>query len=151
MDNVLTDFKQAVIYIGHEKALNDDTLKQDMYNAIEKEGPKFWNNMQWTPDGKDLWLILKPYKPIILSSPGKFKYAKEGKLLWISNNIPNTQVFFETDKYRYANMNSVLIDDDIKNTEPWTLQGGQAILHTSKDNTEQELLQLLWKKPWLNL
>jgi hypothetical protein len=120
MDGVLTDFDQAVKNIGHETGLSEtatEEQKTNMYAAINTAGLSFWTLMPWTPDGQTLWNILKPYHPTLLSSPGQFIYAKAGKIQWVTENIPGTTLLLSTEKWRYANWETILIDDDINNIE----------------------------------
>ena len=110
---------------------------------IEEAGEKFWAEMPWALEGKRPWNYFKPYHPIILTNPGQFKYAKAGRISWIDNNIPGTPCFFEEEKWRYADSDSILIDDFITNTEPWTTRGGKAILHKSFESTKAEFEKLM--------
>ena len=152
MDGVLTDFDKAATDIGGGAGLLDDAPqrdKQDMWDRIEKAGEGFWANMPWMSGGKDLWKLIKIFNPILLTSPGKFKYAESGKLAWIKKNIPGTPVFFEDDKGFYAERDAILIDDRLSNISQWLEDGGIGILHENLHKTEVTLLKLLWKMPFL--
>lgn len=105
--------------------------------------------MEWKPDGKELWEIVRKFNPVLLSSPGRFTGAPSGKLLWVKNNIPGTTLFLSDNKSEYIDPyeQSVLIDDMKKNIGAWEEVGGEGILHTSTPETERKFLELLWNVP----
>jgi FMN phosphatase YigB (HAD superfamily) len=154
LDNTLTNFTQAVTNLGEEAAagLADDApqeQKQKMYDAIEDAGVDFWAKMKWRDDGRDLWKLVQPWNPVLLSSPGLFRYAEEGKNAWVSDNIPGTSLFLSDNKCEYVDPyeTSILIDDNKDNIGAWEEAGGLGILHVSTENTEKILLDLLWDRP----
>jgi hypothetical protein len=154
MDNCLTNFSQTVKNLGPgpAKGLADDASDEDkqlMYDAIEKSGEPFWSTMSWSSEGRALWDLFKPYNPTLLSSPGKFEFAKSGKLQWVKNNIPGTSLYFSDSKSEYVDpySTSILIDDSKNNISAWEECGGIGILHQSYDNTERQFLELLWNNP----
>jgi hypothetical protein len=151
VDGCLCDFAGAVLKLGVVPATGlapdaSPVLKQNMYRRIEEAGESFWSSMDWAPGGKQLWDFLKPYRPTLLTSPGKFRYMKSGRLKWIAKNIPGTPVFFEDEKWYYAhNADDVLLDDQIENVEPWRAKGGSAILHKDYATTIAEFKKLMSK------
>jgi hypothetical protein len=158
MDGVLCDFNLGVKNLGEEfvAGLEDDApieAKQKMWDAIEKAGDSFWADLEWTADGKDLWEVVKKFNPIILSSPGEFRYAPSGKALWVKKNIPGTSLFLSDSKSEYIDpyQLSVLIDDSENNVGGWKERGGEGILHTTAGNTEKKFLELLWATPEIDL
>ena len=166
MDGVLVDFEQGVVdYItdkiktGEAEDLrlaikreyitkgdlsgvgkNQDVRKY-MYKQL-KDAADFWENLPWMSNGPDLWAAIAPYDPNILTTP--MGYGSEiGKQAWIDKNLnpPPQKVFMSDEKYKWANKNSILIDDWTKNTIPWEEKGGLALLY--KDNEiEKTLAQL---------
>jgi hypothetical protein len=154
MDQTLTGFIASVESLGAQatEGLLDDAneiQKQRMYDAIENAGLTFWSLMPWAKGGKQLWSMIQPLDSVLLTSTGKFTYAKNGKLLWIKKNIPGTTVFFSESKSEYVNPyeTSILIDDMKNNIEAWKEAGGIGILHVSFEDTEKQLLNLLWETP----
>jgi hypothetical protein len=95
--------------------------------------------MKWAPEGRALWNLVKPFHPVLLSSPGEFRDAEAGKQNWVSENIPGTTLFCDPQKFRYAELGAILIDDDPDNIGGWEQYGGTAILHTSLEDTKQKL------------
>ena len=152
LDSTLTDFRKAVTDLGEAAGLEENAptnVKQKMYDAIEKAGVSFWADMDWMPEGKKLWNLVKRFNPTILSSPGKFQFAPEGKRTWVIKNIPGTSLFLSDSKSEYVDPYelSILIDDNKDNVGGWEEAGGEAILHTTLDQTERKLLELLWATP----
>lgn len=146
MDGVLTDFDTAATAIGGAAGLKEDATpeeKQDMYNKIEAAGPEFWSNMPWKSDGKKLWNALKPFNPVLLSSPGKFMHAPRGKQDWVKKNLPGVPLFLDEDKYRWAERDAVLIDDSLPKILAWREMRGIGIHHKDAETTEKKLLSLL--------
>ena len=166
MDGVLVDFEQGVVdYItdkiktGEAEDLrlaikreyitkgdlsgvgkNQDVRKY-MYKQL-KDAADFWENLPWMSNGQKLWSAIAPHHPNILTTP--MGYGSEiAKQAWIDKNLnpPPQKVFMSDEKYKWANKNSILIDDWTKNTIPWEEHGGFAILHQDS-NLEKTLSTL---------
>lgn len=153
MDDTITGFSEAVKALGAGSGLDMDALDEDrqrMYTAIEEAGEEFWAKMPWKEEGKELWNFLKPYHPVLLSSPGKFRDAEPGKQTWINRELPGVTLICDAEKYRYAERGSILIDDMKDNIEAWKEAGGTGILFTSVSDTKEKLQDLL-KKPVIKM
>ena len=95
-----------------------------------KVGIKFWAGMKFMPQGQQLWDFIKPYRPDLLTSPSRDNGSRLGKNIWVKNHLnpkPKTIFAYSKDKQRYANENSILIDDKKSNIDEWTSKGGIAI------------------------
>jgi len=148
MDGVLCDFDERFEHFYGEtpKEYYAEKGTKALQDAVNKVGIAFWSKMNWMPGGQELWSIIGKYKPIILTSPSKFEYAKEGKKLWIQNNLnpqPKRILFAQTGQ-KHAMMtsdpkNSMLIDDYWSNLAPWKALGGIAIMHKDIDKTKDIL------------
>lgn len=145
MDGVLCDFEsQFDHYYGMlPREYSNEKGPEILKKAVDDIGIKYWSQMPWFPGAKKLWAYIADYSPMILSSPSKFKYAEQGKLLWIKNNLnpqPKDIIFEQTgNKHivlnKYEPKKSILIDDFYKNTIPWKDAGGIGIRHTDADKT----------------
>jgi hypothetical protein len=65
-----------------------------------------------------------------LTSPSRDNNSRLGKNIWVKNKLtPKPKVIFaySKSKQRYANENSILIDDKPSNIDEWTASGGIAI------------------------
>ena len=158
LDGCITDFDQGIKDLGEEYTAGlaedaSDEDKQKMYDAIEKAGEKFWADLKWTADGKELWDIVEKFKPTLLSSPGKFTEAPAGKNMWVKKNLPGVSLFLSENKSEYVDPYdlSILIDDNKNNIGGWEQCGGEGILHTTAGDTERKLLELLWATPEINI
>jgi len=147
MDGVLTDFEkrfhQKLNEIGPDYYPMKDIQKvvkpkdfedifgiEEFWNFIDNiVGVAFWVGMDWMPQGRELWDFIKPYQPSLLTSPSKNNASRLGKNLWAKNQLsPKPRVIFaySADKQRYANENSILIDDKKSNIKEWIAKGGIA-------------------------
>ena len=132
MDGVLTDFESRFEHYSGmtPKEYENQHGTAGFWNLIDVEvGVKFWVGMNWMPRGQELWNFISPYKPDLLTSPSRDNNSRLGKNLWVKNNLnPKPKVIFaySKDKQRYANENSILIDDKKSNINEWIAKGGIA-------------------------
>jgi len=87
---------------------------------------KYWSELEFMPDGKQLWDYIKKYTPYILTAPTFNPESKEGKHV----------------KAEYSRKNRILIDDRAATIDDWRAKGGVGILHTSAADTIEQLKQL---------
>jgi hypothetical protein len=139
MDDVITDLMGSLIGLGMwtESEIKEKKINQDVFwNTVNKQGVKFWSEMAWTKNGKDLYKLVSKSSPIILSAYKKDGiYTLEGKKMWIKNNLGNLTSFFcqREEKQGYATPISVLIDDREDNIQEWIKNGGIGILYNDKN------------------
>lgn len=147
MDGVLTDFeKRFDHYAGMPPKQYENQYGTPAFWELidQKIGLKFWVGMDWMPQGRKLWDFISPYKPDLLTSPSRDDGSRLGKNLWVKNNLnPKPKVIFaySKDKQRYANENSILIDDKKSNINEWAAKGGIAI--RCKDGDADSVIQKL--------
>src|SRR5210317_1039960 len=133
MDGVLTNFESRFEHFAgmSPKEYEGKNGTPAFCNLIDVEvGIRFWVGMPWMPEGRRLWHFIAPYKPDLLTSPSRDNNSRLGKNLWVKNNLnPKPKVIFaySKDKQRYANENSILIDDKKSNINEWASKGGIAI------------------------
>jgi len=143
MDGVLTDFvrqTEETFGVKFDTLLNNDSL---FWELIRKAGEPYWSEMPMMKDAKKLMNYMKDENVKILSSAGsprnEHKDTISGKLKWMKKHFPNIPVIIEYEKYKYADENSILIDDLKKNIDPWIKHGGIGILHTDANSTIKKL------------
>ena len=138
MDGVICDFD------GRFEELIHYTPKEFEYKfgteAFKKEvlqhGTKFWSEIKWTADGRLLWNYLKKYAPNILTRPLDPEKSTMGKIEWIYRHLgKNVSFNFAKDKSLYADITSILIDDNEENCTAFRKAGGKAILFTNATDT----------------
>lgn len=147
MDGVLTDFmKGTADLLG--APLNNENKKEfwkSQKTMPSDELVQWWADLDWMPNGQQLWNYVSKYNPIVLSSPGSVQrqYVEEGKAKWIATHLsPAPKKFiFEREKEKYATSTSVIIDDRSKVIDPWVAAGGIGILH--KDGQLQNTIAQL--------
>ena len=148
MDGVLTDFEaQFDHYYGVSAREYSQTKGPEiMKKAVDEIGLDFWAKMPLFPGALKLWSYISKYQPIILSSPSTFKYAKQGKDIWIANNLnpaPSEIIYKQTGHKEQAIQGlpeseikrSILIDDYYRNLAPWKEIGAIGITHRSAEQT----------------
>lgn len=150
MDGVLCDFEER---FEHFSGISPEDYKNKhgdvkFWELIDQEvGSIFWENMQWTERGRELWNFIKKYTPNILTTPSYHKSSREGKQAWVQKNLSNYDKLLFTPregKQAFADNNSILIDDLGKNLRGWSSRGGIAIKcrYNNVDEVIQELKDL---------
>lgn len=146
MDGVLVDFERGYNDLTGKQTPGVDSTydKDDFWGAITKAGVKFWANLNWMPDGQQLWSYIKQYNPQLLTAPSREESSRIGKLAWVDKNVPNTPIIFKQakDKKDLAEPNAILIDDRKDNIQQWIDAGGIGIRHTSTESTIKQLQKL---------
>jgi hypothetical protein len=148
MDGVLTDFekrfvtllrqegpkyysKATIAQVTRPKHFDKIEGTQEFWKFIDQYiGMEFWSDMEWMPNGRQLWDFIQPYGPKLLTSPSRDNTSRLGKRLWVKNHlIPAPEVLFRFGdaKSDFANENSILIDDKPSNLVAFASKGGIAI------------------------
>ena len=114
---------------------------------------KFFQELEWTNQGRDLWKEANKYNTKILTggrelAPGQDAIST-GKRLWSKKNLnlEGDNIIVEKQKHKYANPNVILVDDLKDNVENFKQAGGHAILHTDVKKTVKELNKHMAKNP----
>lgn len=161
LDNCLTNFsKQFEKYVGEPiRGYEEKHGTSKFWEVPSKIGETYWTTMEWMSDGRQLWNYVKKYHPIILSAPSRDQSSIIGKVKWIKKNLEldnynlqtkakhgydgTSKIILNPDKYRFCSgINDILIDDTLKKIQKWVEAGGTGILHTSAENTINELKKL---------
>ena len=148
MDGVLTDFEKRFVTLlrkegpkYYSKATIAQVTRPKHFDKLEGTeefwkfidqyiGLEFWSEMEWMPNGKELWNFIQPYGPKLLTSPSQDDTSRLGKRLWVRNHLsPLPEVIFRFGdaKSDFANENSILIDDKPSNLVAFASKGGIAI------------------------
>lgn len=164
LDGVLCDFDKGFTKINDEALTPDEYEnkygKNKIWELITNTGSKYWSNLEWMPDGKQLWNHLQQYDPTILSSPSRDYSSIIGKTAWVNSNLgitqrkpitkskdwdKDTRLILSTHKYLFVipDTVSILIDDTPSKIQKWEAAGGVGILHISTANTISMLSGIL--------
>ena len=70
MDGVITDLKKEFLSTGKctEEEFKSHISDEIFWKITNEAGLEFWSEMEWTPNGKELWNLVLPYSPIVLSA-----------------------------------------------------------------------------------
>ena len=140
MDGVLVDFIRGYFELTGRDITGAYHTDKTFWEPIDAAGYKFWVDLHWTSDGKELWNYIKKHKPELLSSPSRQNDSRVGKNDWVKREIPGAHLILRSasKKQEFATPETILIDDRPSNIEQWISAGGIGILHTSsKDSIEQ--------------
>jgi hypothetical protein len=148
MDGVLTDFEKRFVTLlrkegpkYYSKATIAQVTRPKHFDKLEGTeefwkfidqyiGLEFWSEMEWMPNGRELWNFIQPYGPKLLTSPSRDNTSRLGKRLWVKENlVPAPEVLFRFGdaKSDFANENAILIDDKPSNLAAFSAKGGIAI------------------------
>ena len=145
MDGVIVNFNKGYEELTGTKLDRTYQTSEDFWNPINDKGSEFWENLEWMSDGKRLWNYISEYYPVILSSPSRRGYgSREGKKNWVDRELPGTPLILEYsfNKQKYSGVDCILIDERDSNIEQWISKGGIGILHTSTEDTIEQLRKI---------
>lgn len=150
MDGVLVNFLK-----GASKFWGFDTLKENpRFNQIwsqlserqklEREWPSFWKDLEALPHALQLWEIVSPFNPHILTAvpDDGWPSCKYDKLYWCHKRLPNFGLLQATryhGVYRHEKVQfaknpdgtpNLLIDDFKRNIAEWEEAGGIGVKYT---------------------
>lgn len=162
MDGVLTDFekrfvdmlrqegpkyysKEVINQVTRPKHFEKLEGEKEFWNFIDNHvGLEFWSDMEWMPNGRQLWNFIAPYNPVILTSPSRQNTSRLGKRIWVKNHLspaPPVEFRFGEAKSDFANEKAILIDDKPSNLEAFAAKGGIAL--EVKDGEIQSVINAL--------
>lgn len=141
MDGVLVDFNEGYYKLTGHKLDGVHRTDERFWDPINEAGYDFWINLNWMPDGKELWSYIEKYTPELLSAPSRQNNSRVAKHDWVNRELPGVHLILRSAKHKkdFASPKSILIDDRVDNIADWVGAGGIGILHK---NTEDTILQL---------
>jgi 5'(3')-deoxyribonucleotidase len=144
MDGVLVDFDKGYHKLTGRHLNGEVFTDNHFWDPINNAGYDFWINLEWLPNGKELWDYISSYEPQILSAPSRQNDSSVAKHDWIQRELPGTQLQLRSAKHKkdFAAPNHILIDDRLDNIEGWISAGGIGIHHKSTKDTIEQLKKL---------
>jgi 5'(3')-deoxyribonucleotidase len=154
LDGVLIDWDGGFRKISGGLTGDEFVAKYDKIQSIElikRYGSQWWANLEWLPDGKELWqYITSNFLNVkILTAtgrPGQYtSQATKGKIQWMRDNLTHLSdkdkiiVGRKGEKERYCKPGDILVDDNESNIQDWINAGGIGILHRTARNTISQL------------
>ena len=152
LDGVLADLQSEIEDILDIKITTDNNgtdwdNADEIWNQLRELDEPDFSKLKKLPDADRLWNYVKPHKPEILTATGK-PSGRNGrqKREWVKRNLTGYKtihtVVASRLKAEFAWPDAVLIDDRMKSIGPWRKAGGIGILHTSAEDTIQQLKKL---------
>lgn len=144
LDGVLVDFSKGYYDLTGIDLTGIFRKDKKFWGPIDKAGKKFWANLKWMKDGKELWDYIKKYNPDILSAPSRENDSRVGKNEWVNREIPGAHLILRSMEHKkeFASPDAILIDDNEDNIKDWKDAGGITIHHTSTKETIKQLKKL---------
>lgn len=142
LDGVLVDFEAG--FLRNYGFAHDSVAEPVMWKFIN-QNKNHWENLPPMPDAHLLWAFIRPMSPSILTGCPRSGYdaAHEGKHVWCKSNLEDVgEIITCLSRNKPIHMVSpgdILIDDLTKNIKRWNEAGGFGILHTSAENTIEQL------------
>jgi hypothetical protein len=91
MDGVLVDFEKGVVRLLN--AAPSNLIKGTMWKTIAR-APQFFENLEWTNDGKHLWQAIRHLKPDILTGVPYPKTSRVEKFNWCKRELQLEEAHF---------------------------------------------------------
>ena len=165
LDGVLVDFDKGYkeltgIATHHADRQGSEHFWDLFRNSLAEKGvseKQYWEELEWMPDGKQLWDYISPYNPYILTAPSvnhdlpadvKYKFShnesQQGKTNWVKRLDNMRELKFKASKFKQdlSKKGRILIDDRKPTIDGWNSKGGIGILHTNTADTIKQLQKL---------
>ncbi len=143
-DGVLADFdKRAKEILGmpsreYEKEKGAKNFWKTIYST-----PDFFFTIDKMSDADELVNATRHLNPIILTGIPRGDWASDQKLRWRDKHFPDLPMICVESKNKFMHMHqdkhNIIIDDWPKYKPIWEENGGTFILHTSAENSLNEL------------
>lgn len=152
LDGVLVDFDRGFEEISSGMSKTEYIEKNGypaFWNLINQHGESWWAELDWMPDGTQLWNGIKEHNVKILTSGSTRNtgtLAINGKRRWVANHLGPIETIVVNnshDKQMYAKSGEILIDDLPSNIVEWTQQNGIGILHRNAVDTLEKLQEII--------
>lgn len=153
MDGVVADFDKRFTDLSGMSPSDFESKhgKTAFWDFIDVEHKlAFWIGIPPMPDAQTLIDFVSKYDYEMLTAPSIKKESLMGKGLWMKNwtkrglfpSKPKVNYKPAKNKHQFAASNHILIDDKPSTIDSWKAAGGVGILHTSANNTINQLKKL---------
>lgn len=148
LDGVLADFDSGVQAVTG-KLPSEMSPKQMWPRLARTQG--FYADLDWMPDGRELWDYVVTRDPIVLTGLPLGKWAEPQKLAWCRRELgADVEVITCMTRQKPkiardrvgADATPVLVDDRDKIRRAWEEMGGIFVHHTSARESIAELADL---------
>ena len=153
MDGVVADFNKRFRDLSGMNPSDYEAKngKNAFWDFIDvKHKLAFWVGIPPMQDAQSLIDYVSKHDYEMLTAPSIRKESLMGKGLWIRNwtnkglfpSKPKVNYKSAKEKHKFAAPNHILIDDKKSTIDSWNAAGGVGILHTSANNTINQLKKL---------
>jgi hypothetical protein len=153
MDGVVADFNKRFRDLSGMNPSDYEAKngKNAFWDFIDvKHKLAFWVGIPPMQDAQSLIDYVSKHDYEMLTAPSIKKESLMGKGLWIRNwtkkglfpSKPKVNYRAAKEKHKFAAPNHILIDDKKSTIDSWNAAGGVGILHTSANNTINQLKKL---------
>lgn len=150
-DGVIADFDKKAVEILKGKRIHE-VPKGTLWSSIERydrEVEPFFESLELMDGALRLVEFGRANfdRVFILTASGYTpKDGAAQKKRWYARHFPELEVIVvpkSPDKAAYASSTTILVDDRAKSIDPWVAAGGIGLLHTSVDDTIEQLRAFL--------
>lgn len=147
-DGVLAEFDEhATNVLGMHPRLFEEKYGSDTFwGSLERNDPDFFINLKPRHDAFELWDAVKHLEPIVLTgAPLSFIDSWWQKPIWVHDHFgtfTKVAVCQSKNKALFCKEGDVIIDDYPKHRKTWETAGGQWVLHTSAEDSIEQLKNL---------
>ena len=148
MDGVLTDFVGRFDhYFGmHPNEYKEKKGDGGFWSVIAPIGQIFWEGMEWTPHGLQLWEHIRDFNPTLLTTPSNEQSSRDGKVEWANRELtPIPPIIFRPAEEKHLECtgpDDILIDDREDTIQRWTDAGGVGIYHPENGDPSNVIIRL---------
>ena len=142
LDGVICNFDKKVEELTGKLLKNLD--EKVMWSIVARHN-NFYGDLEWMPDGKELWDNILHLQPTILTGLPMGNWAKPQKISWCIRELGyETPVIttYSREKHLHSGPNCILIDDRKKLKDKWEIANGIFIHHINAKDTLNELRNL---------
>lgn len=146
-DGVLMHYNQQVFNMFGKwpSELADD----DMWEMIKDRADEFWSTMPLKYGALELWQMIQPYNPIILTGcpKGHYEQAAAHKVMKAKEHFgDDVQIITCLSRNKPLHMEApgdILIDDFSRNTRRWIKAGGRAVQYRTFEQAVADFKALI--------
>ena len=148
MDGVLTDFTGRFDhYFGmHPNEYKEKKGEGGFWSAIAPIGQIFWEGMEWTPHGLQLWEHIRDFNPTLLTAPSEEQSSRDGKVEWVNRELtPIPPIIFRQALEKHlecSGPDDILIDDREDTIQRWVDAGSVGIYHPENGDPSNVIIRL---------
>lgn len=136
LDGVLVDFNAGVKKVFGKNP--SEIAPKVMWPRLART-PGFYEHLPWMGDGKELWEVLRPYKPTICTGVPVGAWAGPQKISWcrreLGEDVPVITCRSREKHLHCQGPTSILVDDRRELGASWEEAGGVFIHHVDAENT----------------